>query len=305
MSNLTVRLFGGVHLLRPDHSEITLQPSVQIFLAYLLLNRERFHCRELLSTQFWGDRDDNHARRCLNTTLWRLRQELEPEGTPRGTFVQTTPGGEIGLNFHGDIWLDVAVFEEKVRGGLVYSPDAVEPAIAHQLEEAVELYVGDLLEASYDDWVLAQRERLRGLYTKCLIWLMHYHRIRCAYESSIWYGRKVVEMDPLREEIHRELMELYELNGERSQALRQYDNCRETLARELATEPLPEIQLLYRQLLAVPTAAPDGSQRFAAVDQPDSLTLALGQLDRTLLSLHDIREQLQQVLQSGGHSANR
>ena len=36
------------------------------------------------------------------------------------------------------------------------------------MEEAVGLYVGDLLPACYDDWVLLERERLRQRYINAL-----------------------------------------------------------------------------------------------------------------------------------------
>ncbi len=300
MSALSIRLFGGIELRSRDDVAFALQPSVQVFLAYLLLNRERYHCREVLSAHFWGDRDDGHARRCLNTTLWRLRQELEEAGTPRGTLVQTNHAGEIGVNCGDDIWLDVAEFEEKARRGLTPALSEMSPQMAAHLEEAVALYVGDLLEAVYADWVLVHRERLRALYIKCLKRLMHFHRTRHAYERSIAYGRKILAIDPLREEVHRQVMRLYELNGERAEALRQYDRCRQILARELDTEPMPEIQAHYRQLLTLSSREAIPSNLQPGAREPEDLEQALSQLDQALLALNSLREHLHRALQGGG-----
>jgi two-component SAPR family response regulator len=40
------------------------------------------------------------------------------------------------------------------------------------LEEALQLYTGDLLEGIYDDWAILEQERLRSLYLDCLEHLM-------------------------------------------------------------------------------------------------------------------------------------
>lgn len=43
-------------------------------------------------------------------------------------------------------------------------------------------------------------------------------------------------------------MRLYFKNGQRAQALRQYEKCREILASELAVSPVEETQILYTQI---------------------------------------------------------
>lgn len=306
MSVLRIQLFGGVQLLRADDTAISLQPTVQIFLAYLLLNRHRPHCREVLSGLFWAERDESQARRCLSTALWRLRQELEPDGTQRGAFVVTTDSGEIGFNGRSDAyWLDIAAFEEKTGRGLNAASAEMGATEAQQLEEAAELYTGDLLEGFYDDWVLAHRERLRAQYIRCLDRLMRYHSRRQAYEQGIHYGRKILEMDPLREEIHRELIRLYEQNGERPQAVRQYQQCCQILTEEMDISPMPETQALYKQLIAA-------NGRTAVIPvikigegQPENLQQALQQLDQALLNLEEVKGQLYRARQVVTQFINR
>lgn len=306
MGVLHIQLFGGFHLLRADETAISLQPTVQIFLAYLLLNRHRPHCREVLSGLFWGARDESQARRCLSTTLWRLRQELEPDGTPHGTFVVTTHSGEIGFNGRSqDYWLDIAAFEQKAGMGLTCPAAEMGAAEAQQLEEAADLYTGDLLEGFYDDWVLAHRERLRAQYIKCLGRLMRYHSQQGGYEQGIYYGRKILEMDPLREAVHRELIRLYEQNGERAQAVRQYEQCCQILNEELDIPPMPETQALYKQLVSVDGQTAVALLARAGKGQPQNLQQALQQLDQALVSLEEVRGQLHHARQVVTHFINQ
>ncbi|MFL7810020.1 MAG: tetratricopeptide repeat protein, partial [Anaerolineae bacterium] len=62
--------------------------------------------------------------------------------------------------------------------------------------------------------------------------------------------QRQVQMDPWREEAHRQLMHLLALTGQRSAALAQYEACRRALADELAVEPTAETQALYQTILA-------------------------------------------------------
>ena len=98
MGTLRIWLFGALRL---DHEDFEVDPALlhpaQGLLAYLLLNRERLHSREVLAGIFWGDRSDGKARRCLNTALWRLRSALEPEGIARGAYLISTDRRRAGF----------------------------------------------------------------------------------------------------------------------------------------------------------------------------------------------------------------
>ena len=94
MEGLRISLFGTVRIVYTHGQTAPLTPATQALAAYLILNRRRCHPRAVLAGQFWGGYDESRARDCLNTTLWRLRRVLEPKGTPRGTYLITTPTGE-------------------------------------------------------------------------------------------------------------------------------------------------------------------------------------------------------------------
>jgi DNA-binding SARP family transcriptional activator len=298
MTTLSIYLFGSVQVVRDKHTPVTLRPTAKAVLAFLLLQQQRSpyrmgHRREALANHFWGNQDEKNARRCLSTTLWRLRRELEKDEIPRGTYLVTTPVGEVSFNFGSDHWLDVVAFEERVNVGMRSTVTEMSPADALALEEAHNLYTGELLEDCYGDWVLRERERLNLLYLNSLARLMRYHEHHDDYERSLICGQKILAVDPLREQVHRHIMRLYTKSGQRALAVQQYEYCRQILAAELDIEPMIETQALYKEIMSSngirTREAPSDTRR------PKTLQQALQQLRTATRNLDQAQAQLYQA----------
>lgn len=255
MDSLRIHLFGTMQVYcGGTASPVAMARVPKVLLAYLLLQPDRLHPRPILANLLWGDRSEEQARNCLNTALWRLRRVLEPEGAGRGRVLLTTPGGEIGLKGEGSYWLDVAELERRVAGALGRPPASWTAGDAAQVEEAVQLYTGDLLEGLYEDWALRERERLRELYFQGLGRLMGYYRQQGDLANSRRCGQKILAVDPLREEVHRALMGLYWEQGQRTAALQQYRICCELLERELGVPPMAETEALAQRITSAGAA---------------------------------------------------
>jgi predicted ATPase len=66
-------------------------------------------------------------------------------------------------------------------------------------------------------------------------------------DLAIDYARRWSNLDPINEEAHRELMQLYAWTGQRNAAIRQYQECQQILKRELNIEPeAATVELLER-----------------------------------------------------------
>ncbi len=249
MNLLKINLLGIVRVAHQGvPTETGMGHAVKGLLGYLTLFRHRFHAREVLAGLFWGESSEDRARSSLNTTLWRLRKVLEPGSIPTGAFLATTPTGEIGFNRKSDHWIDVEFFEDRIKPILAISYDSLNANEVNQLESALHLYKGELLEGFYDEWALRERERLRSMFVQGQIHLLHHYTHHAAWEQGLACAQNILHLEPLREEIHRELMRLYFKNGQRALALRQYEKCRETLASELDVFPMEETQILYAQI---------------------------------------------------------
>jgi DNA-binding SARP family transcriptional activator len=219
---------------------------------------------------------------------------LEPPGTTQGTYLATTPSGEVGFNSLSDHWLDVAVFEEPVEQVLKQRAATLTAADVQKVEQALPLYTAELLEGFYDDWALRERERLRLLHLNSLARLMDYYRHHGVYEKSLAYGQQILSHDPLREEIHRDMMRLYLESGQRALAVRQYERCRETLAAELGISPMADTQALYAQ---IGSAASPHQLQTSSVRESITLEQALRQLRLATKGFDEARERLQRATQ--------
>ncbi len=289
MGLLHVSLFGCIRVAHDEASmEIKMTHSIQALLAYLILFRHRTHPREVLAEIFWGDKNQERSRSSLNTALWHLRNAVEPCGVTRGTYLVSDHPDEIGFNQDSPFWLDVQAFEEGISQATHSLPADIREGYLPNLEYAITLYRGDLLEGFYDDWVLREREHFRARYLSTLIYLMDIYRNRRDFERSLSCGQKILEMDPLREEIHRYLMQLYLETGQRARAARQFEICREALARELHIEPMLETQELYEQLVS---HKPNLSLQIR-VESFGELQQTLSQLRQARTAFEQARDQL-------------
>jgi len=246
---LRVSLFGGVHIELDEASEqVKLTYTVQALFAYLLLNRQKTHPRDILAGLFWGECSTDRAHNCLNTAVWRLRRVLEHGNILAGKYLISTSREELGFNTQSDYWLDVDRFENQVERSLTIPIEIATEKDIFLLEQTAKLYTGDLLEGYYFDWALQERERLRCIYLNCLYYLMRFFSTRDPLKA-LAYGQEILNIDPLREDVHRQMMLMYLNNGQRARAVKQYNICQETLKHELGILPMIETRLLYGQIM--------------------------------------------------------
>jgi len=202
--------------------------KVYALLYYLAVTR-RAQPRTVLAGLFWGDVDEYYARRNLNRTLSDLTQFVgEHLLVERQSlaFARSQP-----------YWLDVEVLETAATT----APTGQTLAM---LASAADLYQGDFLDGFYvqdapefEQWVLSERTRLRTSALHLLHTLSQYHAEQGELMPAMDYARRILQVEPWREEAHRQLMMLLAQSGQRSAALAQYELCRQALSSELNVEP--------------------------------------------------------------------
>jgi DNA-binding SARP family transcriptional activator len=239
MGRLTLSLLGGFQARLDGGPPLVVPAKAQALLAYLGARPGQAHPRDKLAALLWGGTGQEQARSNLRHTLFTIRQAMR--GVSPGLLVTEAQG----------VALEPAAADVDVL--------SLEKLVAEGTEEAFEraaaLYQGELLEGlnvdepPFEEWLLAERERLRELALEALARLLAHQAKSQATERAIQTALRLLALDPLQESAHRTLMRLYARQGRRSAALKQYQVCVGVLQRELGAEPEPETRRLYQDIL--------------------------------------------------------
>jgi len=261
-------LFGSFRLEREAQPIHLPTRKVKSLFAFLALHPEP-QSREKLATLFWGDFTDEPARASLRNALAAIRQSL-------GNDILFTDRGTVQLD-QELIWVDVKALQQicDAKTGLGVTDPEIE-----RWQAAVELYRGDLLVDFYDEWITPVREKLRAQYIDLLLRLVQALRARGEYTRAIHYARRALMVEPANEKVHQNIMVCLVAIGDRHAALRQYEECQQTLRRELNVEPSPETQSLYQWIQTAEARA--SPQEAALTNLPILLTDFVGRRDECL-----------------------
>jgi DNA-binding SARP family transcriptional activator len=71
-----------------------------------------------------------------------------------------------------------------------------------------------------------------------------------AYDEAIEVCQRILDLDSLREEVHRALMVCYAETGRRGDGIRQFQQCANLLLDELGIFPLPETINIYKSMIS-------------------------------------------------------
>jgi len=229
--------------------------KVRALLAYLTVEADRPHRRDALAELLWPDQPNQVARNSLRQALATLRQAIGDQ-VAAVPFLHITREA-VQFNRASDHDLDVAKFTALLAACERHPHRHPETCTSctRRLQEAVVLYRGEFLAQFYlpdnvpfEEWALVKREQLHWLILQALIQLADYHERRGDYAQTHRYVCRQLELDPWREETHRQLMRLLMGRGQRSAALAQYERCRRILAEELGVEPAAETTALYERI---------------------------------------------------------
>ncbi|KGF71447.1 hypothetical protein DO97_19565 [Neosynechococcus sphagnicola sy1] len=222
---------------------------LQALLAFIVLHRDRDtpQLRQQLAVHLWPDATDTDAKANLRRRLHELKQ-LIPE---IDRWLRVEPK-TIQWIQDESCWLDVAEFKAAIAATipLPQTPTPLYSSI-QALEQAVNLYQGDLLPSCYDDWIEPYREQLRQQAIAGLDTLVTTFTTQGDNRSAIRYAQHLQRIDPLYEPAYCHLMRLHAQAGDRASALRVYHQCMTTLQAELGVNPSPTTGKLYQDLLTL------------------------------------------------------
>jgi predicted ATPase/DNA-binding SARP family transcriptional activator len=232
--------------------------KILALVAYLAMSgsgtEARSLSRESVVALLWPDLEPSRARAVLRRNLSLLRRALGGEWLVVNR--QT-----IGTDPDTDCWLDVDQFLHLAHAWQTHDhpQEQVCPRCLEALAEATALYRGDFLEGfslrdsvAFDDWQFFQAEELRRGLASVLERLVRGQSARGNPEAALPFARQWLALDPLHEPAHQHLMQLYARTGQRSAALRQYQECVRVLDEEFGLPPSAETAALHEQIRTAP-----------------------------------------------------
>jgi DNA-binding SARP family transcriptional activator len=219
--------------LRCDGRPVALPMTAQRLLAFLAL-RDRPALRAQVAGCLWVDTTDEHATASLRSALWRLRRP--GHGLVEATLTHLRLAAGVSVDYREAIGRARELLNQPDGDGLVADGDG-DAALAREL-----------LPDWQEDWVVVERERFRQLR-------LHALEVRCRrlagagrFAQAVQAGLAAVACEPLRDSAHQLLIWVHLAEGNRAEAIRQYERYCRLLRDELGLDPSPQIQQLLRGL---------------------------------------------------------
>lgn len=222
----------------------------EALVVYLLRNPQP-HAREVLANLLWDDLPQNKALGNLRVLLANLRKALDP--------YVTITRQSAAWNGASDYRVDLTTLEAMLAlsRSEIDRDGALTQATAATLGAALQGYQGDLLPGFYlhagqgfAEWLATEREWLWTRAVEALDDLATEYLQWGDYRAGVEQAQRLVALDPLREEGHQLLMQLWAADGQISAALAQYERCVQLLDQELGVPPHPFTTELYERMRA-------------------------------------------------------
>jgi adenylate cyclase len=232
--------------------------KAQALMAYLAVEHGRAHSREFLASLLWGNTGDERARHNLRQALSKIRSCCDQ--------VLISSGDCLSLD-ESACEIDVVRFES-------LAPSET----AEDLRRCLDLYRGEVLEGlnprepTYSEWLQLTRTRMRTEACKVASRLGQALFDQGLDEKAIEAYSDLLHIDSAYEPAHRRLMLLMDRCGRRSDALRQYRACEESLQRELGAKPDAETLALFEQLRGAGESSPQPAPVVSAPPAPQPVS---------------------------------
>ncbi len=235
-SPLEIHLFGAPRLLLNRQSVGNLRRKNRALLYYLAAHSQSL-TRENLLSFFWPDHERADAQPILRTMIYDLRKQLGDSFCAEDETISLASGTII----------DVQTFSTVLKSRV---------SDLSSLANALTLYKGDFLDGflltdspQFDDWSASERDRYRLLAMEGFAELAHRQEMLRDYPSALKSMQKALAFNSLQEDLQRDLMRLFYLNGDRAGVVRQYETLRKLLDEEMGVPPMPETRSLYDALI--------------------------------------------------------
>ena len=168
---ITIRLFDGFEILKggkPILENLANTRKTKLFVAYLLVNRDRPITHQELFELLWSGEDYANPATALRTLLYRFRSMIDKEGADALGGAIISHRGTYQWNRELDVSIDALDFEALARAGI--NPMISEARRKEYLRQAIDMYKGTLLpDFSSEPWLIAKSALYRDMYIEAVM----------------------------------------------------------------------------------------------------------------------------------------
>ncbi len=248
MARIRLRLLGGLDIFDSTNQSIQLSvKKAKALLVYLGVQPHIGFSRDQLAEFFWPNSTNVRARQSLRQAIADLRKHIPDFDNVIRVSQNNLQANEANLN------VDLISFRQ-----LANLPDPR----AH--DEAYCYYRGHFLEGfcilsePFSAWCEAINQSVHQQSIAIIESLSEHQLLEGNPKGAIEFSQRLIQIDPVRESAHRNLMNLYAKLGDFDAAIEQYTDCCRKLKQLLDTEPEPQTKLLYARIQKhISTAAED------------------------------------------------
>lgn len=199
--------------------------------------------RDEIFQTFWPDLPVKDATNVFHVTKRKISERIGMKIDDSGSYELTqygsgfyTPSEKLVRHY------DVQDFESAVERALLTMDEREEVML---LSRAIDLYKAQFLQGLEMRWMIGRRDRLRTLYGQALISAGRISQRRGEQEKALGLFVRALKETPEREDIHRNVMNLYLSIGMVEDARQHYLKLVQYLKDTLKIEPSRETRDLY------------------------------------------------------------
>ncbi len=229
-------LSGNSRIVSDGRSIKSWDGSLPRNLCYYFIERKMVTRQEIFDT-FWPHLGVKEATNVFHVTKRKISEKIGYDITAysNGFYV---PSSSVKLMY------DARHFEALIEEA-VSNPDEVNPAVWYQ---AIQLYRHPYLQGLDMPWIIEKRNRLKEGYVRALIGIGRFHKQLEEPNRALGYFLRAVAEQPNREDVHRDIMQLYYDADQLDQLVTQYRQLERILKRDYNLKPSKETQALYTML---------------------------------------------------------
>lgn len=251
LGRVTISLFGGFQAIRNGHTltdALWRRKKACVVAARLALAGGNFVGRQVIMDEVWPDKDYKHARESMYSSLSSLRSAFGQRAD--GPQYVLTQGEGVAINTEY-VMSDTMCFDALVRDVLLRRTGQSSREIIETCLKIEEIYKGPLYvpDNGCTSYYLGMRRAYQMKFADSMV-----RGVEAALEmddlpSASWLVESVLRQAPLREDVIRCAMRVYDKTGRRREIVELYDRHLHLLEQELGTMPEEETRLTYESII--------------------------------------------------------